>query len=111
MNLLIIDDNPKMRYLLRKMFEVKFENIYEREDGSEALDAFYMYLPAYVLMDVRMKIMDGINATIELKKSFPDAKIVIISVHNDILKNEAYNAGAIAFVKKDNLMELFEIIV
>jgi CheY-like chemotaxis protein len=79
MNLLIIDDSRKMRELLRKMFEKKFENIYECEDGSEALDAYRRYLPSYVFMDVEMKLLDGIKATTELKSKFPDARIIIVA--------------------------------
>jgi len=110
MILLIIDDSRTIRDFLRKMFESIFENIYECEDGSEALNAYCMYLPSYVFMDVQMKIMDGISATVELIKHFPEAKIIIISIFNGRTKEAAFKAGTIAYVNKENLIELFDIV-
>jgi DNA-binding NarL/FixJ family response regulator len=92
------------------MFESKFENIYEYEDGSEALNAYRRYLPSYVFMDVQMKFVDGISATREIIQSFPDARIIILTGYNGRIKNEAISAGAFAYVPKDNLTELFDII-
>ena len=57
-------------------------------------------------MDVEMSPVDGITATRVIKKSHPEAKIVIVTQHTDRLtRTAAAEAGADGFVAKDNLLE------
>jgi DNA-binding NarL/FixJ family response regulator len=62
-------------------------------------------------MDVRMPRMDGIEATVLLKKAHPTARIVIVSDHeHDDLRAAAGRAGAEAYVVKTDLLVLREIL-
>ena len=83
----------------------------ECDDGSKALEVCRTYHPDWVLMDARMPEVDGITTTRRIKEAFPDTRIIIVSGHNDpLLQKQAQEAGAIAYVLKDDLSQLLDII-
>lgn len=107
MTLLIVEDNQAMRQMLRKLLSDLAEAITECADGSEALAAYQACRPAWVLMDLQMKEMDGLTATRQIMAAFPAARIVIVTDYDDSgLRAAARRAGACAYVVKENLLEL-----
>lgn len=111
MKLLIVEDNARMRNMLKDIFRSLFEHIYECEDGTKALQAYKTNKPNWVFMDVKMKEKDGITATREITRSFPDAKILILTDFDDEeLRKAAAQSGAIDYVLKENLEVIFDII-
>jgi CheY-like chemotaxis protein len=111
MSILIVDDNQNMRRAIKLVVKDLVEQIYECEDGSVALAAYAQHLPDWVFMDIRMKHIDGLTATRQIKTAFPDARIVIVTVcHGADLREAAKAAGAYAYVIKDNLLELRQIL-
>ena len=65
-------------------------------------------MPDWVFMDVKMKKMDGITATKNIKKSYPNAKILVVTDYNDIeLKKQALSGGALGYVLKENVFEIY----
>ena len=111
MRLLIVEDNHHMRRLIKSMVSDTAEAIYECSDGSEALEAYRAHQPDWVLMDIEMKILDGITATRLIKDAFPAARIVIVSEHDNVeWREEAGRAGASEYVLKENLFELRRIL-
>lgn len=107
MNILIVDDNPLMREILRETVGVFAEVIEECCDGVEVLAAFRRSRPDWVLMDWEMPIRDGIAASQEVLRAFPDAQICMVSAYPDVaLRQRAFAAGVRAFVCKDQLAEL-----
>ena len=77
----------------------------------EALAAYAMHRPDLVLMDVEMKTMNGFDATREIKRDFPDARVVIVSQWDSpALREAAKEAGAEAYVNKKSLIPLRQII-
>jgi CheY-like chemotaxis protein len=112
MTILIVEDNPTVRRLIRRATSDIAENIVECEDGADSLAAYAEHLPDVVLMDVRMPRMDGLTATRHLLRRYPHAKVVIVTDYNDDeLRLAAREAGACAFALKHNLMELEEILL
>jgi len=110
--ILIVDDNSAMRQTVKAMLMELDSEFCECDDGSSALAMYRTYRPDWVLMDVRMAEVDGITATHRIKDAFPDARIIMVSGHNDpILKKQAHEAGAMAYVLKDDLSQLLSIIV
>ncbi len=102
--LLIVEDNPKMRQMIKSLFAEPFYQIFECEDGSEALEAYRIYKPDWVLMDIVMKKVDGITATRQILSSFPDAKVIIVTDYDDeSLRQKAKSAGAYDYVIKEDL--------
>lgn len=111
MNLLITDDSKRMRTLLRSMFESMFAEIYECSDGYDSIEMYEQKKPEWVFMDIKMKGMNGMQATKAILHLDPFAKIIIVSQHIDSeIKLAALHAGAVAFVGKENLEDLEQII-
>lgn len=107
MKVLIVDDSQPMRRMIRTVISDLIGEVFECSDGSEALAAYREYLPDVVLMDVKMELTDGITATRQIKESFPEARIVMVSQWEDTqLREDATLAGAEAFVGKSDLQPL-----
>lgn len=104
MKLLIVEDNFQMRRLIRSLVEDIAESIAECEDGSEALSAYRRVRPDWVLMDIKMNKVDGITAAREIRKTFPQAKIVMVTNFDDAkFRDAAREAGAAYYVPKERL--------
>jgi CheY-like chemotaxis protein len=111
MKLLIVEDNDQMRRMIVNIVRGLAEHTYECCDGAEALSAYAMHRPDWVLMDVRMKEMDGISATRQIKASYPEANIMIVTDYDDTgLREAAQSAGAREYVKKENLLDVCRIL-
>jgi CheY-like chemotaxis protein len=111
MRLMIVDDNPGMRRLIRNITWDLAASVVECADGSEALDAYGAHKPDWVLMDIEMATLDGISATKEITLAFPDARILIVTEYDDPnWREEALRAGACGYVLKENLQELRQIL-
>lgn len=109
--ILIADDNARMREAIRTMLAELGQEFIECSDGEEAVKLYARYHPDWVLMDIRMKPMDGVAATRVLKATDPAARVVIVTNYNDPqLRTDATDAGAHAYVLKDDLSELLNII-
>jgi len=112
--LLIVDDNAAMRQLIRRVVSDLADSIEECSDGAEALAAYERHHFGggdLVLMDIEMPGMDGLTATRQLRAAHPEARIVIVTRHNDEeLRGAALQDGACGFVPKENLLELRAII-
>lgn len=107
MKLLIVEDNCEMRRLIKSVVSKIAEEVYECGDGSEALAAYAAHRPDLVLMDIEMDGTDGIRATGEIRASFPEARIIIVTNYDDgDFREAASEAGACAYVVKENLVDL-----
>ncbi len=107
MKLLIVDDNAEMRKLICSLVAEPDDSVFECDRGGMVLEMYSKEYPDYVLMDISMPEMSGIDATKNLIKKFPDAKVLIVSNYGDKeLKGEAKNAGAEKYFLKDNLLDV-----
>jgi DNA-binding NarL/FixJ family response regulator len=106
MRILIVDDNPKMRRLLR-VFLSDVADVCECADGDEVIGIYSDWKPNWVVMDVQMERVGGIIATRLLKSAFPESRVVMLSKHNDLeIRVAAIEAGALDFLVKDDLTVL-----
>lgn len=111
MKLLLVDDNDRIRKMMRSIYSPHFDEVIECDDGEAAVIAFDGNNPDWVVMDIRMKEMDGIEATEKIITAHPDARIIIVSQFNDETTIDAVkNAGAVEFVSKENLYKVIEVI-
>jgi DNA-binding NarL/FixJ family response regulator len=111
MRILIADDHEHMRQIIRQTVARLATEFYEASDGGEAIALCAAERPDWVLMDFRMKQIDGLRATAEIKARFPETRVVIVSQYDDDeLRAEAARVGACAYVLKENLHELPELL-
>ncbi len=104
---LLVEDNPAMRALIRGLVAEVTSRIHECPDGESALEAYASVHPDCVLMDIKMAGMDGIAATRRLRTVDPEATVVIVTGHGGKeYRAAAEAAGASAFLLKENLVEL-----
>jgi DNA-binding NarL/FixJ family response regulator len=100
--ILIADDDVMIRQCLRCAVEAdpRLQIHWEADNGLQALLMAQQYHPQIVLMDAQMPRMDGIEATRCLRKRDRNARILVMSVY-DQLRGQALAAGADEFVTKD----------
>jgi DNA-binding NarL/FixJ family response regulator len=103
---LIVDDSRQMRELIKMTLAGVAEVVGECADGADALDCYEANRPDWVLMDCEMRT-DGLTATRRIIKAHPEARILIVTNHDDEeLRTAAIEAGARGFVLKDDLLAL-----
>ena len=111
MKSLIVEDSPRMRRTIRSLLAGMGHEVFECEDGGQVLAVYQAHRPDWVLMDIGLKEVDGIVATSALKAAYPEAKVVIVTDYDDArLRQAAQLAGACAYVLKEDLFKLREII-
>ncbi len=105
--ILIADDDARMRQMLRQVMAGLANSVCEAADGAEAVAVCAAERPEWVLMDLRMRPVDGLHATAEIKARFPETRVIIVSQYDDPdLRAKAVRVGACAYVLKENLEEL-----
>lgn len=102
--ILIVDDHSVVRQGL-KMFlglDQELEVVGEAANGAEALRMVEKLQPNVILMDLMMPVMDGIAATQEIRRRWPDVEVIALtSVLEDASVVGAVRAGAIGYLLKD----------
>lgn len=101
---LIADDQPLVRVGLRKIldFEPDLEVVGEAGDGEDAVRQADRSRPDVVLMDIRMPVLDGIEATRRITAAHPDTRVLILTTFGlDGYVYESLRAGASGFMLKD----------
>jgi DNA-binding NarL/FixJ family response regulator len=104
LRVLLVDDHQLMRDGLRTLLEMEagISVVGEAADGAAAVTAFEKLVPDVVLMDIRMPVMDGVEATRRIRGKAPDAKILMLTTFDeDELVFEAVRAGARGYLLKD----------
>jgi DNA-binding NarL/FixJ family response regulator len=101
---LIVDDQPILREGLKSLLATcdDIEVIAEASNGKEALDQLSIVQPDVVLMDIRMPVMNGVEATKAIKEKYPSITIIILTTFDDdqyIL--DALRNGASGYLLKD----------
>jgi len=107
MRVLIVEDNAQMRQMIKLFLRGLAEEIAECGDGAEALAAYREFAPDWVVMDIGMDKVDGLEATRQIVAAFPLARIVMLTQYDDPeLRRAARNAGAQAYLTKSDLLPL-----
>ena len=103
-NILLADDHLLVRNGIKSLLEEEsyLHVVGEAANGKEALDLAKKIHPDLLIIDVRMPVMDGIEAVSHLKNYAPDTKAIVLSMHDSeeyILKS--IKAGASGYLLKD----------
>ncbi|MEI9978558.1 MAG: response regulator transcription factor [Edaphobacter sp.] len=111
MTILIVDDNDGIRRLLRRLMGGTATDIWDCNDGIDALAAYADHRPDVVLMDIQMPRMDGLAATRQIRQLNSGARVVIVTDYDDEqLRLSAMQAGACAYALKEDLTDLTELV-
>jgi two-component system response regulator DegU len=111
MKLLIVDDSERVRVLIKRMLGGLCEAIYECADGMEALAAYDKFQPDWVLMDIRMQKLNGVEATRQIVTAHQEARVVIVTNYDDErMRETARAAGAYDYVLKEDLSTLTQVL-
>ena len=104
---LIADDCRAVRKMVKKILAASQHTFIECANGNEAVENYSRYRPDWVIMDIEMDMLDGIAASRKIIRSFPDAKIVMLTQYNDPhLKKAALEAGAKVYLLKEEMTRL-----
>src|SRR5207244_2608725 len=101
--ILIADDHEMVRAGLCSMLksEPGLEIVGEAADGRAAVDMARKLVPDVIFCDITMPLLNGIEATRQIREFSPDIKVIMLSVHADhIMVTEALRAGANGFLLK-----------
>jgi len=103
LRVLLADEYSRMLTLLQMVLEPTYQVVGTVEDGQSLVAAAQALRPDIILTDVDMPIMNGIDATRELRKTLPDCCVIFYSSHGESqVMAAAFAAGGSGFVIKDS---------
>ena len=99
--LLIADDHTLVLEGLKRILESEFDLACTAENGRDVLRLAGELLPDVALLDISMPLLNGIDTARQLTKSFPQIKIIFVTMHSDSdYVAEAFRAGAWGYLLK-----------
>ena len=106
MKILVVEDEERIRKVIKSFLEKKGYNVKEACDGEEGLDIFYEWNPDLILLDVMMPKKDGFTLAQEIRALNPDIPVIFLTaktMKEDIL--EGFKIGADDYLTKPFSME------
>lgn len=101
----IADDHHLFRTGVRTSLSIRkdIQMVAEAENGMQLLNLLKHIKPDVVLLDIQMPIMDGLTTLPELKKLYPDVKVIMLSMHNDhSMITRMMELGANSYLTKES---------
>jgi two-component system nitrate/nitrite response regulator NarL len=112
MDVLIVDDNPLARRVVRALFESdsNFSVCGEAENGLEGLEQAVELHPGLIIMDLSMPVMNGLDAAREINRAMPSVAIILFTAHSNLQKLELLlSAGICSIVDKADPAMLIDV--
>lgn len=107
--LLVVDDEEEICDFLKAFFEERDFEVRTASSGESALEAVAEVKPQVILLDVHMPGMDGMNALREIKKKYPQIKVIMVTALETREKiEEAIRLGADNYITKPLSLEYLE---
>lgn len=103
-SVLVVDDLPVIRAGITHILQngqLGLDPIFQAVDGQEAVDLARQYRPDIILMDIKMANLTGLQATALIKAEQPNAKVVILTAHNEL----SYLQKALKLQVRDYLLK------
>ena len=105
-HVLVVDDNPLLAEAVTALLETdaRIAVVGCAENGAEAVDFARKLVPDVVLMDIRMPVMSGVEATERILDWLPETNVLILTAHGSDEEIEAaFAAGAVGCLTTDDL--------
>lgn len=105
---LLADDHPVFRKAVRNILEEQDDLVVvaEANNGTEAVRSAIQLVPNVVIMDISMPELNGLEATRQIKAKYPDIKVLVLTVHDDIEHIlSILEAGAAGYLTKRSIDE------
>ena len=106
LRLILADDHALVRHGIRKILEERHEwsVVAEAGDGREAVRVVLEQRPDVAILDIGMPLLNGIDATRQIIHRWPDARVLMLSMHKDEpYVARAFHAGVKGYLLKDSL--------
>lgn len=99
--ILIVDDDPEVRWVLSTSLEMRGYNVLTAQDGKEALQRIRKTVPGAVLLDVRLPGMDGLEVLERVREIDLNLPVVVMSAYDDTQRAvKAMKLGAYDYLSK-----------
>jgi two-component system invasion response regulator UvrY len=101
--ILLVDDHSLVREGIKQLLEESGEMkvIAETSNGMDAIEKFEKYQPDMAIIDISMPLLDGLESTKRILARYPDAKILILTMHpEEQYAIRTFKAGALGYINK-----------
>ncbi|HQP91327.1 MAG TPA: response regulator [Candidatus Omnitrophota bacterium] len=107
--ILIVDDEKPIREMLKKFLSKKGYEVFEADNGEDAIKIVEVQYPAAVLLDIRMPKTDGVEVLRKIRQIGKDIGVVMISaVSETALAEKCMELGAFDYITKPISLEYLE---
>jgi two-component system sensor histidine kinase/response regulator len=111
--ILVVDDDDGFRASLREMFEAYGYQVVEASNGREAIETASGECPDIIVMDLNMPVMDGLNASRQLRKEggpCQNTPILAISANGFEMRGLALQAGCTDYFNKNEAVRMIMVL-
>lgn len=104
--ILVADDHSIILAGVRSLVEPEFELVGVVGDGRALVEAAQKLRPDLIIVDIGMPLLNGMDATKQIRKAWPDAKLLFLTMHANLMYlRAAMRAGASGYVLKSSAAE------
>ena len=103
---LLADDHALILAGIRSLLDGHYDVVEQVGDGRSLVEAALRLRPDLIILDISLPLLNGIDAARQIKKMWPEAKLVFLSMHSSpVYLREAINAGGDAYILKTSAKE------
>ncbi len=110
LSIIYVEDSKTLQKQVGRFLGKLFDRFYQAYDGLEGFEKYQAFKPDIILTDLTMPKKNGIEMIVDIKENNPDAKIIVLSAHNDdVTLLQTIDLGIVTFLTKPvNLDKLTE---
>lgn len=111
-DVLVVDDQFGIRYLLDIVIREGGHNVYTAQNGLEAVEMAQVIKPDVIFMDVRMPLMNGLDALKKIKQMLPEVKVFMMTAYGseDVIDQALEYGASRCLIKPFDVEDILEIL-